>query len=134
MRSRLTNGLRRLAVWVQRPLIVLLLLFASGFASVGFVRQERTIQSLREEIAQRQQDLDEQRQQQVTLQAEVAALNDPAHYAQYAMLVARHTLILTRPGDTLLIVTWQSPGDPPATAPPPTNWKALLRAAGIPSP
>ncbi|MDQ2785118.1 MAG: septum formation initiator family protein [Chloroflexota bacterium] len=120
---------------LQRSVIIIGLVLATAYASVGFVRQERTVRSLTHEVAQRQQDFDAARQEQRTLTAEIAALNDPAHYAQYATLVARHTLMLTRPGETLLIVTWQGSGDPNAPqSPPATDWTALLRAANIPNP
>jgi hypothetical protein len=105
------------------------------YASIGFVHQERAVHRLTSEVAQRQHDLDDARQEQQTLTAEIAALNDPAHYSQYATLVARHTLMLARPDERLLIVTWQGGGDPHAPqAPRATDWKALLRAANIPSP
>lgn len=120
---------------LQRSVIIIGLVFATAYASVGFVRQERTVRGLTHEVAQRQQDLDAARQEQQTLTAEIAALNDPAHYSQYATLVARHTLMLARPDETLFIVTWQGKSDPQAAhAPPSTDWKALLRAANIPNP
>lgn len=118
---------------LHRPIIILGLLLAAGYASVGFIRQERSVQRLTSEVAQRRQELDDARQEQQTLTTEIAALNDPARYSQYATLVARHTLMLTRPDETLLIVSWQSPGASP-TPPRATDWKALLRAANIPSP
>ncbi|MHB8645590.1 MAG: FtsB family cell division protein [Thermomicrobiales bacterium] len=126
--------LARLIARIQRGAIILGLLLATGYASVGFVRQERTVRALSGEVATRQQDLDDARREQQTLIAEVAALNDPARYAQYATLVARHTLMLTRPDETLFIVTWQGSSAPQPQAPRSTDWKALLRAANIPNP
>lgn len=125
--------MRRLLSRIQRAAIILGLLLATGYASVGFIRQERTVRQLNGEVAQRRQDLEDARHQQDLLTAEIAALNDPARYAQYATLVARHTLALARPDETLLIVTWQSPGEQGAP-PRATDWKALLRAANVPSP
>jgi hypothetical protein len=44
-------------------------------------------------------------------------------------------LMLTRPDETLFIVTWQSGGDSHGPqAPRSTDWKALLHAADIPNP
>lgn len=125
--------MHRMIARLQRPVIVLGLLLVVGYASVGFFRQERSIRQLTGEVAQRRHELDAARQEQRTLAAEIAALNDPARYAQYATLVTRHTLMLTRPDETLLIVTWQQPGEQPAP-PRATDWKALLRAANIPNP
>lgn len=133
MRRALGRGFSRLLSWLQRPLIILGLLLLTGYATVGFIRQERTVQQITSEVAARQQELQDATTQQQTLSAEIAALNDPARYAQYATLVARHTLMLTGPGETLLIVTWQAPNGQPAP-PRATDWKALLRAANIPSP
>jgi cell division protein FtsB len=133
MRRAVGNGFARLLAWLQRPVIILGLLLATGYATVGFVRQERTAQQITSEVTARQQELQDATTQQQTLTAEIAALNDPARYAQYATLVARHTLMLTRPDETLLIVTWQPPNGQPAP-PRATDWKALLRAANIPSP
>lgn len=133
MRRVLGNGVFRIVSALQRPMIVIGLLLVTGYATVGFVRQERTVQRLSAEVTQRQQELDDATQEQQTLTMEIAALNNPARYAQYATLVARHTLMLTRPDETLLIVTWQTPDDQPS-APRTTDWKALLRAANIPSP
>lgn len=131
VRQRISRGIARL----QRPVIVIGLVLATAYASVGFVHQERTVRRLTSEVAQRQRDLDAARQEQQTLTAEIAALNDPAHYAQYATLVARHTLMLTRPNETLFIVTWQGSGAPNTPqSPRSTDWKALLRAANIPNP
>jgi len=125
------RGIARL----QRAVILIGLLLATGYASVGFVRQEQTVRRLSDEVSVRQRDLDDARREQQTLTAEIAALNDPAHYTQYATLVARHTLMLTRPDETLYIVTWQGNGDPKAPhTPRSTDWKALLRAANIPTP
>lgn len=120
---------------LQRSVIIIGLLLATIYASIGFVHQERAVGRLTNEVAQRQSDLDDARQEQQTLTAEIAALNDPGHYAQYATLVARHTLMLTRPDETLYIVTWQESGNShvPQT-PRSTDWKALLRAADIPNP
>ncbi len=134
MRHLLASGTRRVGGWVQRPLIIIGLVLATGYATVGFIHQGQAIRQLTDEVAQRQQELDATRQEHDMLTEEVAALNDPVRYNQYAMLVARHTLMLARPGETLLIVNWQVPGEKPATAVQPTDWKALLRAAGIPSP
>lgn len=133
MRRALGNGILRIISAVQRAMIVIGLLLVTGYASVGFIRQERAVQRLTAEVAGRQQELDDATREQQTLTLEIAALNDSARYAQYATLVARHTLMLTRPDETLLIVTWQPPGDQPAP-PRATDWKALLRAANIPSP
>jgi cell division protein FtsB len=133
MRRALGSGFSRLLGWLQRPLIILGLLLATGYATVGFIRQERTAQQITSEVAARQQELHDATREQQTLTAEIAALNDPARYAQYATLVARHTLMLTRPDETLMIVTWQPPNGQPAP-PRATDWKALLRAANIPSP
>jgi cell division protein FtsB len=133
MRRAVGNGFARLLAWLQRPVIILGLLLATGYATVGFVRQERTAQQITSEVTARQQELQDATTQQQTLTAEIAALNDPARYAQYATLVARHTLMLTRPDETLLIVTWQPSNGQPAP-PRATDWKALLRAANIPSP
>jgi cell division protein FtsB len=133
MRRAVGNGFARLLAWLQRPVIILGLLLATGYATVGFVRQERTAQQITSEVTARQQELQDATTQQQTLTAEIAALNDPARYAQYATLVARHTLMLTRPDETLLIVTWRPPNGQPAP-PRATDWKALLRAANIPSP
>jgi cell division protein FtsB len=133
MRRALGSGFSRLLGWLQRPLIILGLLLATGYATVGFIRQERTAQQITSEVAARQQELHDATREQQTLTAEIAALNDPARYAQYATLVARHTLMLTRPNETLMIVTWQPPNGQPAP-PRATDWKALLRAANIPSP
>jgi cell division protein FtsB len=133
MRRAVGNGFARLLAWLQRPVIILGLLLATGYATVGFVRQERTAQQITSEVTARQQELQDATTQQQTLTAEIAALNDPARYAQYATLVARHTLMLTRPDETLLIVTWQPPNGQPAP-PRATDWKALLRAANIPNP
>jgi cell division protein FtsB len=133
MRRALGNGIRRIISALQRPLLIIGMLLATGYASVGFIRQERTVQQLTAEVSERQQELDDATRQQQTLTTEIAALNDPDRYAQYATLVARHTLMLTRPDETLLIVTWQPPGDQPVP-PRATDWKALLRAANIPSP
>jgi cell division protein FtsB len=120
---------------LQRSVIIVGLVLATIYASVGFVHQERTVRRLTSEVAQRQNDLDSAQMEEQTLTAEIAALNDPAHYSQYATLVARHTLMLTRPDETLFIVTWQGRGDPNAPQPPrSTDWKALLRAANIPNP
>jgi len=131
VRQQMSRGVARL----QRSVIVIGLLLAIAYASVGFVHQERAVRALKSEVAQRQHNLDDARQEQRTLTAEIAALNDPAHYSQYATLVARHTLMLTRPDETLFIVTWQANSDPQAThALPSTDWKALLRAANIPNP
>jgi len=133
MRRALGNGIGRIIAWLQRPIIILLLLLATGYATVGFIRQERTVQQLTSEVTARRQERDDAMKEQQTLTAEIAALNDPARYSQYAILVARHTLALTRPDETLMIVTWQQPGEQPAP-PRATDWKALLRAANIPSP
>ncbi|MGI8856239.1 MAG: FtsB family cell division protein [Thermomicrobiales bacterium] len=133
MRRAVGDGCSRLVSWLQRPVIILGLLLATGYASVGFIRQERTVRQITSEVTQRRQELHDATQEQQTLTAEIAALNDPARYAQYATLVARHTLMLTRPDETLLIVTWQPPSGQPAP-PRATDWKALLRAANIPSP
>jgi cell division protein FtsB len=133
MRRAVRKGFARLIARVQRPLIIVGLLLATGYATVGFIRQERTAQQIAGEVAARQQDLHNATVEQQTLTAEIAALNDPARYAQYATLVARHTLMLTRPDETLMIVTWQPPNGQPAP-PRATDWKALLRAANIPSP
>jgi cell division protein FtsB len=131
IRRRLSRAIGRL----QRALVIIGLLCATIYASVGFVHQERTVQRLTSEVAQRQSDLDSARLEQQTLTAEITALNYPAQYAQYATLVARHTLMLARPDETLFIVTWQGSNDPNAPQPPrPTDWKALLRAANIPNP
>lgn len=120
---------------LQRVVIILGLLLATAYASVGFIRQERTVKTLSAEVAARQHDLDAARREQQTLTAEIAALNDPAHYAQYATLVGRHTLMLARPNETLYIVTWQANSDAHLPqAPHATDWKALLRAANIPNP
>jgi hypothetical protein len=45
-------------------------------------------------------------------------------------------LMLTRPDESLLIVTWQSNSATPKvpTMPTATDWTGLLRAAGIPTP
>ena len=127
----MAGGIARL----QRLVIITGLVLATAYASVGFVHQERAVRRLTSEVAQRQHDLNDARQEQQTLTAEIAALNDPVHYSQYAMLVARHTLMLTRPDETLLIVTWQGSGDPHTPqVPRSTDWKALLRAADIPNP
>src|SRR6476661_819559 len=107
VRQRMSGGIARL----QRLVIITGLVLATAYASVGFVHQERAVRRLTSEVAQRQHDLNDARQEQQILTAEIAALNDPVHYAQYAMLVARHTLMLTRPDETLLIVTWQGSGD-----------------------
>ena len=133
MRRALGRGFSRLLSWLQRPVIILGLLLVTGYATIGFIRQERTVQQITAEVAARQQELHDATQEQQTLTAEIAALNDPARYSQYAALVARHTLMLTRPDETLLIVTWQQPSGQPAP-PRATDWKALLRAANIPSP
>lgn len=131
VRQRMSRGIARL----QRSVIIIGLVLATAYASVGFVHQERAVRRLTSEVAQRQSDLDDVRQEQQTLTAEITALNDPAHYSPYATLVARHTLMLTRPDETLFIVTWQGSGDPNAPqAPRSTDWQALLRAANIPSP
>ncbi len=114
-------------------MIIIGLLLVIGYATVGFVREEQAVRRLTSEVAARQQELDDARNEQAVLAAEIAALNDPARYSQYAMLVARHTLMLTRPGDTLLIVNWQENGGQPVP-PRATDWKALLRAANIPNP
>lgn len=120
---------------LQRSVIIVGLVLATIYATVGFVHQERVARRLTSEVVQRQNDLDSARMEQQTLTAEIATFNDPAHYAQYATLVARHTLMLTRPNETLFIVTWQGSGDPNAPQPPrSTDWKALLRAANIPNP
>lgn len=120
---------------LQRSVIIVALLLATIYASVGFVHQERTVRRLTSEVAQRQSDLDSAQREEQTLSAEIAALNDPVRYSQYATLVARHTLMLARPDETLFIVTWQGSGDPNAPQPPrSTDWKALLRAADIPNP
>ena len=120
---------------LQRSVIIVGLLLATIYASVGFVHQERTVRRLTSEVAQRQSDLDSAQREEQTLSAEIAALNDPVRYSQYATLVARHTLMLARPDETLFIVTWQGSGDPNAPQPPrSTDWKALLRAADIPNP
>jgi cell division protein FtsL len=127
----------RLIGRLQRSVIIVGLLLATIYASVGFVHQERTVRRLTSEVAQRQSDLDSAQQEEQTLTAEIAALNDPVRYSQYATLVARHTLMLARPDETLYIVTWQGSGsgDPNAPQPPrSTDWKALLRAANIPNP
>jgi cell division protein FtsL len=131
VRQRIARGVAR----AQRSVIIVGLLLATVYTSVGFVHQERTVRRLTSEVAQRQRDLDAVRQEQQTLTAEIAALNDPVRYSQYATLVARHTLMLTRPGETLFIVTWQGSGDPHAPQTPrSTDWKDLLRAANIPNP
>ena len=133
MRDALGKGFARLFARAATAVIILGLLLATGYATVGFIRQERTVQQITSEVAERQQELHDATQEQQTLTAEIAALNDPARYAQYATLVARHTLMLTRPDETLLIVTWQPPNGQPAP-PRATDWEALLRAANIPSP
>lgn len=135
MRQSVGQRSRRGIARVQRAVILIGLLLATGYASVGFVRQEQTVRRLTGEVAVRQRNLDDARREQQTLTAEIAALNDPARYTQYATLVARHTLMLTRPDETLYIVTWQGSGDANAPhAPRSTDWKALLRAANIPNP
>lgn len=134
MRKRLVWTIQQILGWLQRPVIVIVLVVATVYATIGFIRQEQTVNQLTGEVADRQRQLDDVRQEQQTLQAEIAALNDPTRYAQYASLVARHTLMLTRPDETLMIVNWQNPNDPRATPPRSTDWKALLRAAGIPNP
>ncbi len=135
MRQSVGQRSRRGIARVQRAVILIGLLLATAYASVGFVRQEQTVRRLTGEVAVRQRDLDDARREQQTLSAEIAALNDPARYTQYATLVARHTLMLTRPDETLYIVTWQGSGDASAPhAPRSTDWKALLRAANIPNP
>jgi cell division protein FtsB len=118
---------------VRRLLIVVGLIALVAYATVGFVRQERIVRQLSAEVAVRQQEQDDALHEQAALQAEIAALNDPARYSQYAALIARHTLMLTRPDESLLIVTWQSDTEP-STVPAATDWTALLRAAGIPTP
>src|SRR4051812_26711349 len=132
MRRALRNGMLRIVSAVHRPILIIGMLLVTGYASVGFIRQERSVQQLTAEVAERQQELDDATREQQTLTTEIAALNDPARYAQYATLVARHTLMLTRPDETLMIVTWQAPGDQ-STPPRATDWKALLRAANIPN-
>lgn len=125
--------LRAVGRRVRRLLIVVGLLALAAYATVGFVRQERIVRQLSGEVAIRQQERDDALREQTTLQAEIAALNDPARSRQYAALVARHTLMLARPDETLLIVTWKA--DPSApTTPAATDWNALLHAAGIPTP
>ncbi len=67
----------RVIAQLQRAVIVIGLLLATAYASVGFVHQERTVRRLTSEVAQRQHDLHDARQEQRTLSAEIAALNDP---------------------------------------------------------
>lgn len=118
---------------LRRLLIVCGLLALAAYATVGFVRQERTVRQLAGDVAIRQQERDDALREQQILTAELAALNDPARYGNYANLVARHTLMLTRPNETLLIVTWQTESGAPVT-PRATDWNALLHAAGIRTP
>jgi cell division protein FtsB len=134
-----TNGVigemvRAIGRRVRRFLIALGLIALAAYATVGFVRQERIVRQLSAEVAVRQQERDDALREQAALQAELAALNDPARYSQYATLVARHTLMLARPDETLLIVTWKTDGATSSTTPAATDWNALLRAAGIPTP
>lgn len=118
---------------VQRFLLVVGLIALAVYATVGFVRQERIVRQLSAEVAVRQQERDDALREQAALQAEIAALSDPARHQQYAMLIARHTLMLTRPDESLLIVTWKS-DTASSSVPAATDWNALLRAAGIPTP
>ncbi len=103
------------------------------FAGVGFVKQQQAAHRLTAEVAQRQQALDSARHEQQTLTAELVALNDAVRYAQYSVLVGRHTLLLARPNETLFVVNWTSQDGRPASEIT-TDWKALLHAAGIPTP
>src|SRR3954464_7880834 len=82
---------------VRRFLIAVGLIALAAYATVGFVRQERIVRQLSAEVAVPPQEQDDARREQAALQAELAALSDPARHSQYAMLVARHTLMLTRP-------------------------------------
>jgi cell division protein FtsB len=133
MGERLGRAMRRVIGALQRPVLVVCLLLVTAYATVGFLRQEQTVHRLTDEVAQRQQEHDDVLHEQQILTAEIAALNDPARYSQYATLVARHTLLLTRPDETLIVVNWQAPSGQP-TPPRATDWKALLRAANIPNP
>lgn len=127
------EAVRTVGRWVRRLLIVGGLLALAAYATVAFVRQERTVRQLAGDVAIRQQERDDALREQQILTAELAALNDPARYANYANLVARHTLMLTRPNETLVIVTWKTESGAPA-APRATDWNALLHAAGIRTP
>jgi hypothetical protein len=118
---------------VRRFLIVIGVIALMAYATVGFVRQERIVRQLSAEVVRRQQDQEDALREQAELRAELAALQDPARFGQYATLITRHTLMLTRPDESILVVTWTSDGAP-STTPSATDWNALLRAAGIPTP
>lgn len=102
------------------------------FAVVGFISQQQAATRLAAEVATRRDALEVARREQATLTAEVAALNDPVRYAQYATLVGRHTLLLARPDETLVLVTWTNADGTPLAGRT-ADWKLILHAAGIPT-
>lgn len=120
-------GLRVSRVFAGFCFVALLL-----FAVVGFISQKQTAGRLAAEVAQRQAALDTARHEQEMLKAELVGLNDPVRYAQYVTLVGRHTLLLARPGETLVLVTWTGSDGTPMTVRT-TDWKRILHAAGIPT-
>lgn len=127
-----TQVMQRLGQRLSRLLAVFCFAALLIFAGVGFVKQQQAAHRLAAEVAQRQQKLDTARHEQETLKAELTALNDAVRYAQYSMLVGRHTLLLARPNETLVIVNWTNQEGRPASEIT-TDWKALLHAAGIPT-
>lgn len=128
----MSERVRGLGRRLPRSLIALALAALTVYAAIGFVGQERAARSLADEVADRQTQLNSARQEQETLTAELAALHDPARYAQYATLVGRHTLLLTRPDETLLLITWVNGNGQPVSQRA-TDWKAILHAANIPT-
>ncbi len=131
--AELGEQLREIGRRLQRPFVVLALAALTIYAASGYIGQERAANQLAGEVADRQSQLDAAMQERDTLTAELAALHDPVHYGQYATLVGRHTLLLNRPDETLLLVTWLS-GNGQPVPPRPTDWKVLLHAANIPTP
>lgn len=132
-RDRATEAVRRLGQRLSRLLATICFAALLVYAVIGFVTQQQAAHRLSAEVARRQRVLDDAHHQRDALTAELAALNDSVRYAQYSMLVGRHTLLLARPGETLVLVTWTSKDGRP-TSEITTDWKVLLHAAGIPTP
>jgi len=130
--ERAMEAMQRLGRRLSRLLAFVCFAFLLMYAAIGFVTQQRAAHRLSAEVAQRQQVLSTARREQTTLTAELSGLNDAVRYSQYSVLVGRHTLLLARPGETLVLVNWTSKDGRPISEMT-TDWKALLHAAGIPT-
>lgn len=131
--ERAVEAMQRLGRRLSRLFALVCFAALLVYAAVGFVTQQRAAHRLSAEVAQRQQVLGNQRREQKILTAELGSLNDAVRYSQYSVLVGRHTLLLARPGETLVLVNWTNKDSRPVSETT-TDWKALLHAAGIPTP